>query len=136
MKTPEALALSVLAVFAPVHGIIIVSLILILSDLVTGVLAAHKKGQAINSSGLRRTVSKMCIYLAAICLGFLVEKYMLSDILPVSKIVAGLISIVEFKSILENLDVLNGSSLFKKLIDKLGSMNDQMIKNKEDEKKE
>jgi phage-related holin len=128
MKIVEGLALSVLAVFAPIKALIIITIVIIFADLITGILAARKKGEKISSAGLRRTVTKLCIYLTAICLGFLVEHFMIGDILPISKIIAGLISCVEFKSILENLDALNDSSIFKKLIDKLGSINDQVIK--------
>lgn len=124
MKLLETLLLSILAVFAPIKGVIITAMVLILADLITGILAARKKGESITSAGLRRTVTKVAVYLAAICLGFLVEKYMLSDLLPVSKIVSALIGAVEAKSIFENLDVLNGSSIFKSLIEKLGSIND------------
>lgn len=131
--------MSILAVFAPVKAIIVVTGLLIGSDLLTGILAALKKGEKISSAGLRRTVTKSCVYLAAVSLGFLVETYMIDGIIPISKIVAGLIACVELKSILENLDVLNGSSMFKKLIEKLGSINDHVSKSslepKQEEKK-
>ena len=73
---------------------------------------------------MRRTITKVAVYNAAIMLGFLTETYMLDGFLPLSKIVSGLISVVEFKSILENLDVVNGNPIFKSLIEKLGSIND------------
>ena len=118
------LLLSTLAVFAPIKALILVTGILIFSDLISGILAARKKGQKISSAGMRRTVTKVAVYNAAIMLGFLTETYMLDGFLPLSKIAAGLISVVEFKSILENLDTINGSSIFKSLIEKLGSVND------------
>lgn len=124
MKYAEALLATILAVFAPIKALIAVALILIGADLVSGILAALKKKQPITSAGLRRTVTKLMVYLAAICLGYLVEHYMVSDYLPISKMISGVISLVELKSILENLDVLNGSSLFKTVIEKLGSVND------------
>lgn len=126
MKFLEGLLTAILAVFAPVKMILIITILLIFVDLVTGIIAAHKKGQKISSAGLRRTTTKTAIYLTAICMGFLVEKYMLEDYLALSKIIAGLISIVELKSLLENLDVINGSPLFKSLIKKLGSVNDDI----------
>lgn len=118
------LLLSTLAVFAPIQSVLLVTGVLIFSDLITGILAARKKKKKITSAGLRRTVTKVAIYNAAIMLGFLTEVYMLDGFLPISKIAAGLISVVEIKSILENLDVLNSSPIFKSLIDKLGSIND------------
>ena len=118
------LLLSTLAVFAPIKALILVTGILIFSDLISGILAARKKGQKISSAGMRRTVTKVAVYNAAIMLGFLTETYMLDGFLPLSKIAAGLISVVEFKSILENLDTINGNPIFKSLIEKLGSIND------------
>jgi hypothetical protein len=118
------LLLSTLAVFAPIKALLLVTGILIFSDLISGILAARKKGQKISSAGMRRTVTKVAVYNAAIMLGFLTETYMLDGFLPLSKIAAGLISVVEFKSILENLDTINGNPIFKTLIEKLGSIND------------
>jgi hypothetical protein len=133
MKWLEALFASVLAVFAPIQMVIITTGVLVFVDLVTGLLAARKRGEKINSGGLRRTVTKTLVYLSAVCVGFLVEKYMLNDFISVSKIVSGLIGAVECKSILENLDSINGSSVFKAAIEKLGSVNDKI---KQDIKKD
>lgn len=119
-----SLAVSIISVFAPIKAIILVTGILIFSDLITGIIAAHKRGEKISSAGLRRTVTKVFIYNAAIMLGFLCEQYMIDGFLPISKIAAGLISVVEMKSILENLDKINGNPVFKSLIQKLGSVND------------
>ena len=118
------LLLSTLAVFAPIQSVLLVTGVLIFSDLITGILVARKKKKKITSAGLRRTVTKVAIYNAAIMLGFLTEVYMLDGFFPISKIAAGLISVVEIKSVLENLDILNSSSIFKSLISTLGSIND------------
>jgi phage-related holin len=114
-----------LAVFAPIKAMIIVTVVLVIADLITGVLAARKKGQAITSAGLRRTVTKIGVYFTAICLSFLVEIFMIESILPISKIISGLIGVVELKSLMENLNYIHGSDIFKTIIDKLGSINDK-----------
>jgi hypothetical protein len=118
------ISLSALAVFAPIKALFLVTGILILSDLVTGILAARKRGQKISSAAMRRTITKVFVYQCAIGIGFLIETYMLDGFVPVSKIAAGLISLVEGKSIFENLDVINGHPIFKTLVEKLGSVND------------
>lgn len=128
MKLPEALFASLVAIFAPIKAMILITMLLILVDLLSGVLAAHKRGEKIDSAGLRRTITKVGTYLTAICLGFLVETYMIEQIIPLSKLISGAIALVEIKSCLENLDSINGSSIFKTIIEKLGSVND---KNKE-----
>jgi phage-related holin len=117
-------ALSIVASLAPAKELFAVALGLIFIDLVTGVLKARKEGKKIHSAGFRRTVSKFCIYMTAIAVGYWIESIMLKGFLPVSNIAAGLISLVEGKSIFENLDVLNGQPIFKSLVKKLGSVND------------
>lgn len=119
-----ATAISVVASLAPAKELFAVALGLIFIDLITGVLAARKEGEKIHSAGFRRTVSKFCIYMTAIAVGYWIESIMLKGFLPVSNIAAGLISLVEGKSIFENLDILNGQPIFKSLVKKLGSVND------------
>jgi hypothetical protein len=81
--------------------------------------------RAAESSVMRRTISKIVIYQLAVISGFLVELYILGGgFLPISKIVAAVIGMVELKSILENCDSILGYSLFKSVIKKLGSEND------------
>jgi len=125
VKYAQPLVLSIFAVLAPIKAILIVTGFLIIADLISGLLAAKKRGETINSAGLRRTVTKMMVYNLAVISGFLVEKYMISDIFPISKLISGVIAIVELKSILENLNKINGTDIFKTIIEKLGSINDK-----------
>lgn len=117
-----------LAALAPIHAIMIVTGCLIVADLITGVWAAVKKGDKISSAALRRTVSKFCIYQIAIISAFIVQKFMLADLIPASNIVASAIGLVELKSILENASKILGADVFKVLISKLGSVNDPNVK--------
>lgn len=137
-KYIEPLLLSILALLSPIKAVLIVTGILIFADLVTGIMAAKKKGQAITSAGLRRTCTKIFVYNVALITGFLVEKYMLEDYFPVSKMVSGVIGLVELKSLLENLAVIYGQDIFKAIITKLGSSNDVIEETKKEieEKKE
>ena len=125
--------ISIIAIFAPIKALLLVTGILIFSDLIAGIIAAKKKGEwttfsDLKSAALRRTITKICVYNAAIMLGFLTETYMIDGFLPMSKIAAGAVSLVEMKSILEKLDTINGSSIFKTLIERLGSVNDKLDK--------
>ncbi len=124
----QPLLISTLAVFAPVKSVLIVTFVLIVCDMFSGILAALKRGEKISSAGLRRSVTKFLVYNMAIITGFLVEHYMLSMIFPISKLIAGLISVVELKSILENLNTVNGSDIFKSVLNQLGSKNDEIKK--------
>jgi hypothetical protein len=125
MKHLEALMISLVAIFAPIKAVIIMTGVLIVVDLITGIMAARKRGEQINSAALRRTITKCLVYNCAVLTGFLVEVYMIDGLMPISKIVSGIIGVVEFSSILENLNTIHGSNLFKTLIEKLGSINDK-----------
>ena len=119
------LMLSVVAVFAPIKALILTTGVIIFADLILGIWAAKKRGEKINSAGIRRTTTKIAVYHTAILLGFLIETYMLEGFIPISKIAGGLIGVVEAKSIMENLNEIHGSDIFKDLIKKLGSVNDK-----------
>lgn len=124
IKWFEGLLLSVFAIFAPIQSLLLTTGVMILGDLISGIWAAKKRNEPITSAGLRRTISKLFIYELAIMFAFLAEKYM-SDVLPFVKLVSGMISIVELKSIYENLNAISGTELLKGIIDKLGSANQE-----------
>jgi hypothetical protein len=124
----KSLAVASLAALAPIQAVLVVVGLLLMSDMVLGILAARKRGEVVNSASMRRTVSKMLIYEAVVILGYLMQHYLMDDIMPVAKICAGAIGMVEFKSILENADAINGGSVLKTLISKLGSANDTLSK--------
>lgn len=121
----KALTVTIIAVFAPIQAVIISVGVLVVADMITGIWAAAKQDKKITSAGLRRTVSKFVIYQIAILSGFLVEKYLAGDIVPIVKILGGVIGAVELKSILENANVIAGGDIFKSIIQKLGSQNDK-----------
>lgn len=117
------LVLAVLAYLAPIHSLLIVVGVLIFGDMVLGIWAAIKRGEEIRSSRLRDTVSKMFIYHMVLILGFLVQKDMFNDLIPVVKLSATVIGMVEIKSVFENASEILGRPIFKDLISKLGSKN-------------
>lgn len=125
MKWFHALALNIIALFAPIKPVLLATGVLIFADLILGVMAAKKRGEPITSSALRRTVSKLFIYNVTILSGFLFEKYLMGDLIPAVKLIAGVIGVVELKSILENADDVNGAPIFLSIIKRLGSQNDQ-----------
>lgn len=131
LKTLEPLILSIFGVFAPIKGIIITVGIVIVVDLITGILAARKRGEKITSAAIRRTVSKILIYQTAILTGFLIETYLTQDLVPITKIVASIIGIVEGKSVFENLNAVSDNKLFSEVLKKLGSINDKEEKKDE-----
>jgi phage-related holin len=114
---------AIVGFFAPIHTLMLVVVALVILDLITGMMAAHKKQEKISSAGIRRTVSKFLVFEVAILAGFLIQ-YILKDLIPIANLVAGVIALTEGKSLFENLNVIYGQDLFTKVITNLGSVND------------
>lgn len=119
MKILENLGLSILAIFAPIQAVVATTFILVVLDLITGVIAAKKRGEKLTSKGLKRSVGKLLLYETAIILSFLVQEYLTGDILPALKLVSALIGITELKSVLENLDNISGDRFFQIILSKV-----------------
>lgn len=120
----KSLLISVLAVFAPIKALLISVGFLVVSDMITGIWAAKKRKDTIKSAEMRRTISKMLVYQIAVISAFVLQKFLLDNIIPVSNIVAGVIGMVEFQSILENSSTIAGQDIKKLILKKLGSVND------------
>lgn len=120
----SGLLVAALAALAPIKAVMITVGFLIFADLVTGVWAAHKRGEKISSAALRRTISKIVIYQLAVISGFLVETHLIESFMPICKIVAGAIGMVELTSMLENSNSIVGGNIFSSVVKKLGSEND------------
>lgn len=118
-----SLLLALLAVFAPIKGVLLSVCVLVMADLILGMLAARKRGEKIRSDKLRKTVVKFLLYEVAICIGFIGETFLLSGTIPVVKLVAGLVGAVELKSNFENLNILLGGNVFKSITDRLAPAN-------------
>lgn len=112
------LMVSLVAIFAPIIPLLLTVYLLVASDFILAIYRAWKKDpQSITSRKMSNTIGKILIYtLTLLCL-FLLETYILGPILPFTKIVAGLISLVELKSIDETFKTLLGYSFYSKLID-------------------
>lgn len=111
----KTLIYALLALFAPIQAACATALCLCLLDLFTGLLASRKQDIGITSNGLKKTLSKIVVYEAAILLTFLVDTY-LTGVFPLANIVSGLIGITELKSVLENLNILAGGDLLKSIL--------------------
>ena len=119
-------ALSLLAVFAPIQALLLTVGALIVADTITGIIAAYRRGEEIRSSGLSRAVVKLFVYQMTIMTGFLMETYLLQDLgLPIVKLLGGVIGIVEFKSLIENVESITKIDLLK-IKKLLGSKNDTL----------
>lgn len=142
MKILETIIAAIIAIFAPIAPMISVCILVIIVDLITGLIAAKKRKEELKSSGIGRTFSKLTVTLLGICIAYLVETRMgVGAYIPLTNLIAAVRGLQELKSILENLDTINGSSVYTSIIKKLGSVNDQItspenLVKKEDQTKE
>jgi hypothetical protein len=126
MKTKLLLlATSFLSVLSPVKPMIYVAILAIFLDTIFGIWRSIKKGgwKSIRSRRLSHVVSKSLLYCGAILFIFLVEKYIVADLLAhfisvdlvMTKIVAFFCVAVEIKSINESYESVTGKNLLKSL---------------------
>lgn len=119
----QGLLVSALAALAPIKAVIITVGILILADLFTGVLASLKRNERITSAKLRNSITKCLVYQIAVITGFLVQVHLLQNFIPIVNIVASLVGLTELTSVYENLNVIHGGNIFKRILTQLGSTN-------------
>lgn len=123
----KMLLLTCLAFLAPVKPLMVGAIVLVALDSITGVFAAHRRGEPITSAGFRRTITKGTVYTLAILASYVAEKMLLDHAVPVAKLVAGAIGVTEIKSCLENCGSALGMPVFRALMAKFGSVNDEAV---------
>lgn len=119
----ENTGLVILSMLLPIKPLIITVGFLIFLDLISGVWSSVKQGKKITSAALSRTVSKLFLYNMSIVGGYFIEKHFLEGAIPAARIVASVIGMVEFKSFLENTNVILGIDITKEIIARLSSKN-------------
>jgi hypothetical protein len=106
---------SLVAILTPVVPILLTVGSLITIDFIIGIWRAFKMKEPITSRKMGNTISKMLLYQLMIISLFLLETFILTDILPFTKIGAALISIVEIKSISESIEKVTGINIWTKI---------------------
>lgn len=124
-KYLSAAAISLLGLFAPVKGMLIAALALCVADLITGILAAMKRKEPITSSKLRRSVVKLAVYELAIIASFTAQHWLTGDGFPLVSWAAGMVGLVELKSVLENLNSISGQDLLASLLTRVTAAQDK-----------
>ena len=97
--------------FTPIFPLMFSIGLLIMLDFFTGIQKARKLGEEITSKKMRPTITKGLGYMASILAAHVFEHVVPG--LETTKIVTGLIAVIELKSLDENLRVITGKSLFK-----------------------
>ena len=99
-----------LAFFIPISGILLMIGVLIIFDTVAGIWKANKIGEKITSRRLSAIVSKLALYELTVIMFFLIDRFILNDIIltffsvpfMLTKVVALVLSSIEVMSINES----------------------------------
>lgn len=102
----------------PIKDFLVLTTALVILDLITGVVAAKKRGEKIRSRALMRTTVKLLLYYCAILATHGVQE-VFAEPIPLTYITAFTIAMTELKSLLENVDAGTGSRLTQMIVDKL-----------------
>ena len=87
------------------------TLVIVLVDLYTGRMAAKHRGEAIKSSGYRKSAKKYVLYMLGILISELFIR-VFSLPIPLTYMVAGVVALTEIKSIFENIETVTGVDLW------------------------
>jgi hypothetical protein len=107
--------LASLAVFLPIKELMLTIGFLVAADMVVGIWKALKLKQRIRSRRMSDTVTKLLLYQIAIMSGFLIETFIIAELIPITKLVATVIAVIEFKSIIESIESVTGKDLWSKI---------------------
>lgn len=106
------------AFLVPVGHFLLFTIALVVCDLFTGVWAAKTRKEEIHSRGFKRSVLKISLYFVAILLSRGMKVVFLPDLdVDIAYVVAGIISLTEFKSNLENIHVVTGTNIWSLIAD-------------------
>ena len=128
--------LGIITIFLPIKELMITIGFLVGTDMVVGIWKSLKLGIKIRSRRMSDSVTKMLLYQIAIVSGFLIETYIIEALIPITKLIATVIAIIEFKSIVESIEAVTGKDLWGKIKTLIGrksedlsnAMNDEPIK--------
>ena len=126
MKTKSLILLSMVSVLAPVQPMVLMAVFTIILDMCFGIWRSVKKNgwASIRSRRLSNTISKSLLYSGAIVFIFLLEKYVLSDLLGyfisvdllLTKAFTAFCVFTEVKSINESYYSVTGINVWDKFI--------------------
>ena len=109
--------------FMPISGILFLIVFAILVDTITGIWKSRKLKIPITSRGLSAIVSKLFLYEVAVILTYMIDKFILNDIILVffsiplmlTKILALVLVSIEVISTSENYEAVRGINIWSSL---------------------
>lgn len=112
-----------MAFFLPISGILIMILVLIAIDTITGIWKAKKLGDKVTSRKLSAVISKLALYEITVIMFFLIDQFILNDIIltffsvpfMLTKVTALVLASIEVMSINENYKIVKGIDLWQSM---------------------
>ena len=100
---------AVLSFITPIAPFFWLALGLVVADTITGIVAAWRRKEKINSKGFARLLSKIVVYMASIVACRAVEQVL--QVPNVTYLAVGAIAFTELMSVLENTRVVSGANI-------------------------
>jgi hypothetical protein len=124
MKT-KLFLLAPLTILAPIKPLVLLAVTSIILDTCFGIWRSYKKGNKIRSRRLSHTISKSLLYSGAIVFVFLLEKFVISDILGhfiaidliLTKMFTFFCIATELKSVNESYESVTGIDIWNKIFE-------------------
>ena len=126
MKTKSLFLVSMITVLAPIKPMVLMAIFTIILDMGFGIWRSVKKNgwASIRSRRLSNTISKSLLYSGAIVFIFLLEKFVISDILGhfiaidlvLTKMFTFFCVVTELKSINESYESVTGKDVWKAFV--------------------
>ncbi len=126
---------AILSFVTPIAPFFWLAIGLVLLDTVTGIIAAQRRKEKINSRGFARVLSKIAVYMSAILACYAVE-LVLEIGGHVTYIAVGAIAFTELMSVLENTRAVSGANIADVIRNLLPKQNGAESKPKDDDPKE
>lgn len=110
-----------LVVFTPIIPTILWLGVFVFIDLFTGIVKAKRKGDVISSKRMSETVTKVMLYASAIVSCYVLDTQIIGNSflpIPIWRLAAGYIAVVEVQSNLENVSEILNMPLWQFIKDK------------------
>ena len=111
----------ILSAILPIGKFLILVVLLIVSDFITGILASQKNNEKLNSRRMSRTLSKSIAYMIAVLLSHAMDVTFIKgtalDSVSLAYLVSFFICTIEFQSNIENIETITGINIWSKLSD-------------------
>ena len=106
----------------PTYQLIAVIIFLLIVDLITGIWKSLKTGAPITANRIGDTVTKMILYMLGIICAYTIQHYIALEAIKVMLIFATLISVREFKSIIENIETITDSKIWEYIVGQITNL--------------